>query len=302
MLPQPPLTFFQVSSKDSLAGVALKYNITMAALRRANQLWTSDSIHLRKVLYIPIDQTSPLLNDAAGTAAGANDTMHDASHSKTLNNLTIRRIPARQMSYFPPSKHLPGNQDEPLIPIDPETPSFVPRHTRYASSPPPSLNSILSALPIAASTRDTIIARLSFESSRSTLSDEDHELSDVHPRRASEDGMSWEYSQHTPRVRSHRPSAAAKSSESPPPSPSSRSGTYGSTARTRGHAIYQPETFTPGSLPTHIRSVQLEPTPGMQLPASKSSSRTLAPNNGLLKRRVRLDSTTFEPPSQAPLT
>ena len=38
---------------DSIAGVALKYGISLADLRRANHLWASDSIHLRKVLYIP---------------------------------------------------------------------------------------------------------------------------------------------------------------------------------------------------------------------------------------------------------
>ncbi|EJD50982.1 hypothetical protein AURDEDRAFT_121428 [Auricularia subglabra TFB-10046 SS5] len=42
-----------VSCTDSLADVALRYSISVAALRRANGLWASDSIHLRAALVIP---------------------------------------------------------------------------------------------------------------------------------------------------------------------------------------------------------------------------------------------------------
>ncbi|KAI0272256.1 hypothetical protein BGY98DRAFT_159465 [Russula aff. rugulosa BPL654] len=43
----------EISPNDTLAGVALKYGISVTELRRANQLWASDSIHLRQVLYVP---------------------------------------------------------------------------------------------------------------------------------------------------------------------------------------------------------------------------------------------------------
>lgn len=51
----------EVSKSDSLAGVALKYGIALADLRRVNHLWASDPIHLRKVLYIPVHLTSKKL-------------------------------------------------------------------------------------------------------------------------------------------------------------------------------------------------------------------------------------------------
>lgn len=43
----------QVGPNDSFAGVALRYGVSIAALRRANQLWPSDPIHLRTKLLIP---------------------------------------------------------------------------------------------------------------------------------------------------------------------------------------------------------------------------------------------------------
>ncbi|KZV66654.1 carbohydrate-binding module family 50 protein [Peniophora sp. CONT] len=46
----------QVAPTDSLPGVALKYGITLSDLRKANQLWAHDSIHLRSTLLIPLDQ------------------------------------------------------------------------------------------------------------------------------------------------------------------------------------------------------------------------------------------------------
>ena len=112
----------QVQPKDSLAGGALKYGITLADLRRANQLWTSDTIHLRKILHIPVDKTrqarqlrealidstlapeppsptvdSSTVSDSEEDAPSVEDPLLD------IGKLTIRRVPASQLSYFPPS-------------------------------------------------------------------------------------------------------------------------------------------------------------------------------------------------------
>ncbi|XP_075417918.1 lysM and putative peptidoglycan-binding domain-containing protein 1 [Tenrec ecaudatus] len=39
---------------DTLAGLALKYGVTMEQIKRANRLYTNDSIFLKKTLYIPV--------------------------------------------------------------------------------------------------------------------------------------------------------------------------------------------------------------------------------------------------------
>ncbi|TBU39603.1 FAD/NAD(P)-binding domain-containing protein [Dichomitus squalens] len=114
----------EVQPKDSLAGVALKYGITLADLRRANQLWTSDSIHLRKVLYIPVDKTRqarqlrealidrslPKESSIPETEPNSvSETVSDITPSvealPDIGKLTLRRVPASQLSYFPPPTH-----------------------------------------------------------------------------------------------------------------------------------------------------------------------------------------------------
>nr|VWP01584.1 Uncharacterized protein [Ganoderma boninense] len=111
-----------VQPKDSLAGVALKYGITLADLRRANHLWTSDSIHLRKVLHIPVDKTRqarqlrealidssvaqeppPITPDPSTMSDFEGETPPVAVTLLDIGKLTIRRVPASQLSYFPPS-------------------------------------------------------------------------------------------------------------------------------------------------------------------------------------------------------
>ena len=216
----------QVSPKDSLPGVALKYGITMAELRKVNQLWASDSIHLRKV-YIPVTSR----NDVS------------PSHSNG-DKSTIRRIPASQLSFFPPSsKSLDYSSDDlgQVPPLSAETTS-----SSYSSAPL-SLSSIWSSLPIIASTRETTISRLSFESSTNASDDGEHELSDVHtpspkppPTR---NGLTYQE-----RAIPHRKISVPKSpprnsprlSWAPPPEP-------------------EPQQSA-------IRTVQLEPSPSMKLP------------------------------------
>ncbi|KAM5256222.1 lysM and putative peptidoglycan-binding domain-containing protein 1 [Ctenodactylus gundi] len=44
----------QLTPGDTLAGLALKYGVTMEQIKRANRLYTNDSIFLKKTLYIPI--------------------------------------------------------------------------------------------------------------------------------------------------------------------------------------------------------------------------------------------------------
>ncbi|KAI0326384.1 hypothetical protein GY45DRAFT_1374000 [Cubamyces sp. BRFM 1775] len=108
----------EVQPTDSLAGVALKYGISLADLRRANQLWPSDPIHLRDTLYIPIDKArhmkhlvlDALQNGDSASRPDCSDAADrpDASTSQTqrqpeqTGKYTLRRVPASQLSFFPP--------------------------------------------------------------------------------------------------------------------------------------------------------------------------------------------------------
>ncbi|KAI0339953.1 hypothetical protein BDW22DRAFT_560997 [Trametopsis cervina] len=235
----------EVTATDSLAGVALKYGISMADLRKANTLWTSDPIHLRKVLYIPLDRSHKakdiLLSqleshNSEGTLTGQNITAspipgrdEDITVLSSSSSLTIRRVPASQLSFFPPASHTARTQPNSLtlprstlasrkrdpIPIEaapslssahsassssslPSTSAFAsalqaPPTTTSSRAPKPSLTSLFSALPI---------NRISFDSGTSTPSqaseDQEHELDDVsqHSSSSNREGR--------PRALSHR--------------------------------------------------------------------------------------------------
>ncbi|KAK0455510.1 peptidoglycan-binding LysM domain protein [Desarmillaria tabescens] len=328
---QKVVLIHEVSAKDSLAGVSLKYGISLADLRRSNHLWTSDSIHLRKVLYIPLDKCSrpqdlitngePFdisLMSAASDATDLNGYRPDLS---TLNrhatanghdtdpkhhtiagkspSLKLRRVPISQLSFFPPSASKPNPPNRSTKPPStiPSRPSI---HTRYTSSPSNSLGTLFTALPIPVSTRDTIISRLSLDSSTSSsCSDRDREAEDgerlelddvpIERRRyASEDGISSQFPM-TPRP-PYRTTNGIKSSSSSPPSPTR---IRGSIAMESTHArSYHPL----HSSTVHVRNVQLEPSPGMQLPIHDANyqQKTSSRPNSRGKARRRLASVDFD--------
>lgn len=263
-----------MSSKDSLAGVALKYGITMSELRKANQLWASDSIHLRKVLYIPLDSKKkrnnqkPLidLEPASGTSS-EQDLIGDKPTSST-----IRRIPASQLSFFPPSTKPPL----PMMMMDPEDSSYnnhpysstLPSRraglgTNSPGQPSRALASILTSFPMAASTRDTIVSRLSFDSERSSVADDqEHELDEVRssmmtvrPRLRSTSSKSNDAPSHPSRLRDNARVTSPQQRVSTPDSSAipdhRKSWTHTDTSRSRAA----------------VRTVQPDPLPAMIVPS-----------------------------------
>ncbi|EKM80613.1 hypothetical protein AGABI1DRAFT_126670 [Agaricus bisporus var. burnettii JB137-S8] len=286
-----------VMPKDSLPGVSLKYDISLADLRRANHLWASDSIHLRKVLYIPVDKSSkarelihemklkaaPLVELSTPSPMSTSDASEDDGEqplplgNATFDGWGIQRIPISRMSFFPPPSSS-GKVPSILSPISNSSPSSnykSPSQARY--SIPSSLSSILTALPIGASKRDDLLARISFDSTSSSLSDrsrpsieplEGHELDVV--------------SNHADRVSAKRPSGAIWINGSTPLSPphtsdvehlgSSITNPQSMKRMSHNHHLLHSSTTPPASyiprIPdnTTIRTVQMEPSPVMQLP------------------------------------
>ncbi|KAF8517634.1 hypothetical protein JB92DRAFT_2167578 [Gautieria morchelliformis] len=210
---------------DSLPGVALKYNISLATLRSANKLWTHDTIHLRQVLYIPIQAVAA--NKAKHTHSSSrarpehlSHSLHSTSeiHTRAIPRIhssssdwnvsvdsetaaahtispgspsTIKRIPLSELSFFPPSsistlsspRHTQlrtQNQSPPLRSkfdgADMSSSSFP--HLSIRGPPRFGLANFW------AGAKDEIISRLSFDSTRgsSDASEEhDFELDVVRP-------------------------------------------------------------------------------------------------------------------------
>ncbi|KAJ7071929.1 peptidoglycan-binding LysM domain protein [Mycena amicta] len=258
----------EVTSRDSLAGISLKYGISLAELRRANSLWSSDSIHLRKVLYIPLDKTSrakelappPLL---IPTEEDKDQTPTSPTPIDSAGSASIRRIPASRLSFFPPHTR-PQSEAPPAPPVEPPQPKYS-RHARYITTPAtsspapgtassPSLTSIISALPIQPSTRDTIIARLSYESTSSSYSDreEGHELDDVRRGTSLDSVFSPSLAEATPKAKSRDTDTASFTR--------AHARTASASSAYAGNGAAQYRRAGPP------RTVQLEPSPAMQLP------------------------------------
>ncbi|CAG8509215.1 6450_t:CDS:2, partial [Diversispora eburnea] len=128
-----------VKPSDTLAGVALFYGIELSILKKANKLWTNDSIHMRKYLNIPLedctiteDETNVMVQDDHITIVNqllnVNNTYNDnssnssftpnlisATDSNSSNGTTtgttvvthaeIHQLPSSQLSYFPSPRH-----------------------------------------------------------------------------------------------------------------------------------------------------------------------------------------------------
>jgi len=301
-----------VTSKDSLAGVSLKYGISLGDLRRANRLWTSDSIHRRELLYIPVDQASraneyipePALmsftpdeqDDLTSVLSSTSTSVSPISQGNSdsvppSSSVPIRRIPTKQLSYFPPSTTKIPQSD---LKGQPQTnnpylqlPSNTLGYSRYpSSSANNSLTTILTALPIAASTRDEILTRLSLDSVSSSLgdrsqvnSDEEagHELGEV-------------ASHKRPHVHENDENNAAnevdglsiptpKASQGPSQLPSRKQDTVASSSslprssHTRSHSSTSPPRFyVSHTNRAYVRTSQMEPSPAMQLPVFQNST------------------------------
>ncbi|XP_077320230.1 lysM and putative peptidoglycan-binding domain-containing protein 1 [Lithobates pipiens] len=62
-----------VEPGDTLQGLALRYGVTMEQIKRANRLYTNDSIFLKKHLSIPILTEQPELSNGAGIKEDAEE-------------------------------------------------------------------------------------------------------------------------------------------------------------------------------------------------------------------------------------
>ncbi|CAE6416547.1 unnamed protein product [Rhizoctonia solani] len=177
----------KVQPKDSLAGVALRYGVSIADIRKVNKLWTADSIHLRSMLYIPltasvkldlIDLTTPNQEHDLSLPSDQTSNTDDASKSNASDppaaghdKPTIQHVPISQLSFFPPpsmsprkSRTMPRSVSSPFGSNPPllftpglssaslmNSPFFSTSSPQLSSSPSKGvgpLSSLLSALPL----------------------------------------------------------------------------------------------------------------------------------------------------------
>ncbi|KAH8806839.1 hypothetical protein DL96DRAFT_1629873 [Flagelloscypha sp. PMI_526] len=224
--------------------------MTLADLRRANHMWTNDTIHLRKTLFIPLDK-SPKARQIYEEQEEASEEEEDHESQPSTSSISdsgFAHTPRYNPSFSPRSLRPPSV------------------HVRAPSSPSasPNLSSLFSsAIPIA----DTIISRLSLdgipsERRRTSFEQEGangHELLDVLPVRPSLDG-GLERVQRGDKNLGH-PRRAATTWDA----------WHATASRTRPSPL-QASTSSPTDTARSIRTNQLEPQPEMLIPSRKSAS------------------------------
>ncbi|KAG2065084.1 hypothetical protein BDR04DRAFT_190312 [Suillus decipiens] len=95
-----------VSPGDSLVAIALRYGVSLAALRHANQLWPSDPVHLRTQLIIPRHRVHHAkrraISQAASSSIQETDIVSSSSFAST-SSLSSTLLAARDtvLSAFP---------------------------------------------------------------------------------------------------------------------------------------------------------------------------------------------------------
>ncbi|KAK9454277.1 hypothetical protein V1511DRAFT_421415 [Dipodascopsis uninucleata] len=112
-----------VRMQDTIAAVQIRYNISSERIRRANRLWSNDSIHSRAMLFVPVaecDHDFHLID------------LHPHDIPKRLPSYAVPFgtaiiddsvevlvciVPIRQLGFFPPSQSSTPTQLSPISSI-----------------------------------------------------------------------------------------------------------------------------------------------------------------------------------------
>lgn len=253
----------EVTATDSLQGVSLKYGISMADLRKANQMWPSDSIHLRKTLNVPVNKASKLRKLGSDGPTKGQETSSPSSSTASLETTPdVRRIPASHLSFFPQRSRsdvpsvdgVVANAERPRISdlLNSNSSALSPNSSSSNSS------SIFSTFPRAFPIgKDTIMSRLSLDSGGTSPKEEQgHEMGVV--------GRNTGFNDIRSNVsRRHRDKGTDTKTTNRMGDQSLRDGKQ---ARSRNHYGYRIGEEERECASTVIRTSQLEPSPEMLVP------------------------------------
>ena len=252
-----------MTTTDSLQKVSLKYGISMADLRKANQMWPSDSIHLRKSLNVPVNKASKLKQLNVDGPEEVQRTNSSSSMRQLEIMPDIRRIPASHLSFFPQGS--PSDDSLANTVVTMARRPHITRRLDSTSSGSPTLSpnttsssifyTLPRAFPIA---KDAIMSRLSLDSGGTPPKEEQgHEMGVVGRNAGANDTYSDGSGQ--------RRGAGTDTRTT------SRTGDHGPRdgrqTRSRDYGAYRAGEEERERASTVIRTSQLEPSPEMLVPA-----------------------------------
>ncbi|KAM9989963.1 hypothetical protein ACTFIY_005997 [Dictyostelium cf. discoideum] len=76
----------QLTPKDTLQGLALKYNVKVNDIKRLNNMWTQDSLFIKKTILIPIEVSDLVTSENNSNSSGSGNNSLNSS-SNNIKNL-----------------------------------------------------------------------------------------------------------------------------------------------------------------------------------------------------------------------
>jgi LysM repeat protein len=94
----------EVRKEDTLAGIALRYNINANALRKANRMWPNDTVQTRQTLTLPVDACGVKGRPVKGPQSRPDELEVDllGADSDDLSSLLAEEVPPPSKSLDPP--------------------------------------------------------------------------------------------------------------------------------------------------------------------------------------------------------
>jgi len=83
----PRFIIHTLTPKDTLQGLSLKYNVKINDLKRANNLWTQDTLFIKKTLLIPIENSDGSNNSGSIGSSPLNTSSNSISY-KSSNSMS----------------------------------------------------------------------------------------------------------------------------------------------------------------------------------------------------------------------
>ena len=97
-MPSPTRSYgvHEVRPEDTLAGLALKYDVTVQELRRTNSLWANDNVWPGQVLRVPLQTTSTLADTPSSASTTSTSTSSSSASTATSSSSGLHTPPGRR--------------------------------------------------------------------------------------------------------------------------------------------------------------------------------------------------------------
>ncbi|KAN0050203.1 hypothetical protein ACTA71_003309 [Dictyostelium dimigraforme] len=89
----------QLTPKDTLQGLALKYNVKVNDIKRLNNMWTQDSLFIKKTILIPIEVSDLVTSENNSNSSGSGNNSLNSS-SNNIKNLLDGNYGANNTNSF----------------------------------------------------------------------------------------------------------------------------------------------------------------------------------------------------------